>query len=387
MGMNNIILKIVICVFAVGIMGAIAQDPVAQLQSAELAATQDVALALTLSESVGRMVGMAIEPVFGLALLGMWDYLHGVDHWTASPWLFGPLMTLLLLDLCKDAAATVLGPLMKPFDVLFLVVEFINGHLAAFVAAIYILQSTQLPTLSLAEHLSVMLVPSAAAADSGLLAGATALVVGLLVVAVFLAVWLLSLSFRLMIFLSPFNQLDLLLKSAQRIIQGVLLLCCLVFPPFGMIIAIAYAALAFWMMRWSLRWSSFGLRMVADFLFRRGNGPAELPALCFSGSGMELPLRTRGTLQLRDGVLCFVVSRLVGADVLPLDMQALSIRRGFFSPELGTSEGKVMVVFSPEYLGVEEELGEKIGGLEVVESELISGLRGAWKQLKTQGIF
>ena len=273
--------------------------------------------------------------------------------------------------------------LMKPLMCCLVVV--INGHLAAFVAAIYILQSTQLPTPSLAEHLSVILSICGScrrwAVGRGDCSG------GLLVVAVFLAVWLLSLSFRLMIFLSPFNQLDLLLKSAQRIIQGVLLLCCLVFPPFGVIIAIAYAVLAFWMMRWSLRWSSFGLRMVADFLFRRGNGPAELPALCFSGSGMELPLRTRGTLQLRDGVLCFVVSRLVGADVLPLDMQVLSIRRGFFSPELGTSEGKVLVVFSPEYLGVEEDLGEKIGGLEVVESELISGLRGAWKQLKTQGIF
>ena len=109
-----------------------AGDLVQTIQQSHQKAEADVAKGAAVSEAMGRVIGVGLSPIFGLAAYGLYDRMLSdapARNWYNS-WIFLiPILMVLSLILAKDVAGVPLGPIKQFADAGEVFVNKIGGSL------------------------------------------------------------------------------------------------------------------------------------------------------------------------------------------------------------------------------------------------------------------
>ncbi|MBM74688.1 MAG: hypothetical protein CMK59_04760 [Proteobacteria bacterium] len=374
------------------------QELMENINNIEKQADAGVAESMAISEALTRITGTAVYPAFGLAVLGAWDHFHGGTSWYSYPLVWGPLIVLLILEVVKNTVGLTLGPLKKPIDAGFHAVDYVNANLGmvmsvgfavdgfkpAAAVAINTLHSIIIPTANASGYQ-----PIAAMGVSELILYPVAAFFGL---AIYFAIWLTSHTFSLLIFLCPFNVIDVILKSTQKFFILTLFGAFALFPPLAVFICLGYLCFCLIIFRFCLRFSTFGTTMLFHFLFKKGTGMVDLDSgiPCFSGEGINsLPKRTRGKLIRTDNQLAFHYKTFPFMPEKRLvleELNALFLVENPLYPVLNDKEngwGNTWLIFSPQYNQKETQLAQLLS-CELGAGIMLKGVRSAVAYLKKQ---
>ena len=348
---------------------------------------------MALSETLTRITGTAIYPVFGLAFLGLYDDINDIQAWYATPYLYSPLLLLMLVDFVKNTLGLALGPLKKFGDVALQGLDFINAHLGLVMSVGIAANSFQPAIQDTATALLNILVPTAyASTDVEYTVGSILLmsIAGVIGGAIYFVIWVSMQSFALLILLSPFNILDSILRSIQLFSISILLISFLIFPPLAVFIACCYIAIALILFRMCWSYLKFSTQIIWDLIFKRGKGTIDLNTgiQCFSDDKLtDCYPRTKGLLKIVDDALVFESTSLIGKNNhYSIERNRLIITDGTLYSTLQTSlddAHQTLVVFSPAYNGREEELATALN-CTVEPSSIIKGFRMGITYIKSQ---
>ena len=372
-----------------------AQELVDVVKSIELRSNQTVLRSMAVSEAITRITGTAIYPVFGLAFLGAWDHMNGVEVWYATPFLYGPLIAIMVIDFLKNTLGLAFGPLKKIVDIAVQFLDFINANLGLLMSVGIAMDTLQHPVEEGASALLNIVFPAAQAASTlsgSLTMGSVILMIvaGVLGAVIYFVIWVTMQSFALLILLSPFNILDSILRSIQLCAVTVMGLSFLLFPPLAVCIACAYIFVALYLFRFCWSHLVFSTKVIYFYLFARGSGTVDLEQgiSCFSGEGVQgcYP-RTSGRLIRRGGQLLFSTPGLMGVGKeYPLDRSLICIHEGIFFATLITKDEHrdiVLLMLTPKMNGQEDALAKEMG-CAAVPFTLMNGFRSGFRYLRAQ---
>lgn len=326
-----------------------------------------------LNQALVSLTGEAINPLFGVAALGVYNYirtdaaLRPLLPAHDRPIVWVPLLAIIFLMLFNSTIAEALPLLKVPLNalgdlvnkagavvVLPLVVTVFADALAPAASHLFADAARLIAPAAYAGESAAAAAPGAALHALGWIAGAIA---GTLVYA---AVWLSFNVVDVLVLICPFPGIDALLKGARLAVLGILTAAHHLFPPAGLVLAMAIIAVSFYMAGWSFRLSVFGWTFSTDILlFRRARTLNPAPA--FSGPALALahriPLRTRGRLErhpdANDGALIFSYRPwlLFFRRAVPLgDPSSFACGKAFFAPCLTRHNGReIWLRLPPRY--------------------------------------
>lgn len=372
-----------------------AQELIDAVESIERQRDRVVLQSMAVSEALTRITGTAIYPVFGLAFLGAWDHINGIDVWYATPFLYVPLMGMMLIEFLKNTFGLAFGPLKKGADLALQLLDLINANLGLFMSVGIAMNTFQKPVDEGASALLNIVLPTAYAAltthDSVAVGGLLLMAVsGILGAIIYFVIWVTMQSFALLILLSPFNALDSILRSVQLSAVTLMGVAFLVFPPLAVCIACSYIFIALYLFRFCWSHLLFSTKVVYAYLFARGTGTVDLERgiPCFSGQGIQgcYP-RTSGRL-IRKGEKCmFVVPVLVGPDKeYVLNTELVSVHEGIIFGTLvmnRTEDDVVLLMLTPHMNGHEEVLAKELG-CPIIPFAFTNGIRNGIRHFKAQ---
>ncbi|MCD8349646.1 MAG: hypothetical protein LUC93_03445 [Planctomycetaceae bacterium] len=271
-----------------------------------------------LNEAFVALTGEAVNPLFGVTALGMYNYFRTPDALRESlpiydqPIIWVPLLCIIALMLLNSTLGEAVPFLKIPLNALG---DIVNKAGAVAVLPLVIKMFADAVAPMAAEHfasLSSTVFPVAHAGDGvlstawltlGWLAGA---LVGFVVYA---AVWLTFNVVDVLILICPFPGVDALLKSFRLGVIGVLAGVNQLSTPVAMIIAVFIVAVSLLLAGWSFRLSVFGLIFSTDILFFRQRDVTSGDVGAFSCAGLAtrgVPVRSWGRFeQDGDGKLSF----------------------------------------------------------------------------------
>lgn len=372
-----------------------AQELAEVVQSIEQQSHQTVLQSMAVSEALTRITGTAIYPVFGLAFLGAYDHINGIDVWYATPFLYVPLIGIMLIDVLKNTFGLAFGPLKKVADLALQLLDVINANLGLFMSIGIAMNTLQKPVEAGASALLNVVFPTAHAASmvsaettiGGLL---LMIIAGVLGAIIYFVIWVTMQSFALLILLSPFNVLDSILRSLQLCAVTVMGVAFLIFPPLAVFIACVYILISVYLFRFCWSHLVFSTKILFDYLFARGQGEVDLEQgiPCFSGHGLQgcYP-RTSGKLVRRGTQLLFVSSSMIGAGAeYEIDTASLSVHEGAIFGTLvvdAQDDDVILVMLTPQMNGQEETLADEIG-CTVVPFAFTNGIRNGFRYVRAQ---
>ena len=358
-------------------------DTVAQV---EHESSKRVSQSLEISEAFTRITGTAIYPVFGLAMLGMWDHTHDIHTWYATPFLYIPLLCILLIDFLKNTIGLAFGPFKKVVDILMQVLDLINGHLGLFMSIGIAANSFNSPVEQFARTLHATIIPVAEAnsfepESSHTWAVLLMVISGIIGGLVYSIIWVLNQSFALLILLSPFTFLDSILRSIQITAISILTISFLIFPLLGVIVGCIYCIIAMRMLRFCWSHLRFSTTILFLYLFRRGKFDPTLKQgiACFSDTGMSnLYPRTFGHIVSEEASLYFRTVATVGtAQTHAIQVNGLYIQRNTLTPTLciDVNNSRLNIAtLSPQYKGSEDCLAQYLS-CTVQQGSLVKGFQ------------
>ncbi len=264
-----------------------------------------------INQAFVALTGQAVNPLFGVAALGMWHYFRAPDHLRASlplydqPTIWVPLLLIIGLMLFNSTICEAFPFLKVPLNALG---DIVNKAGAIAVLPIIVKMFADTVAQPAARHVAEAanyLFPSAYAADAGLAAqawsGAGWLVGAAVGLIAYVAVWLAFNVVDVLILICPFPGVDAILKSARLAMVGILAGTNQIAPTTAIIIAVALTLLSLLVAGWSFRLSIFGLIFSTDILFFRKKAVASDTLKTFSCVGMKhnrkIPMRTWGSLE------------------------------------------------------------------------------------------
>ncbi|HZS54456.1 MAG TPA: hypothetical protein VFA65_08635 [Bryobacteraceae bacterium] len=388
----------------------------AQTDISDLDATAAVTRGQQISAAVSTVTSIAISPLLGVCVLGIWNYFRTQPAQRAHlpfynfPAFWIPVGILLILIFFKDTVGGFTPLIKKPLDaievlllnkaalvvigfpVLFHQIESIVGAnsfrglfsawFSAWQPVVYASTGAPPGFVDTASHITLTVL--------ALLGGSVALIV----------VWLVGHSIDVLLLLSPFPFLDVLLKGFKIAVFAVLVGTSLMSRTAGLALSLVVILICALCAGWTFRLSLFGsvfawdlLRTMILGLKRRPD--AEKGIRCFSvGRRMRIRKRTFGRLvSTPEGKLEFCYRRLGFGPVrhvaLPDGIQ-YEIGRGLLQPSLIAREeknGKHRILFRmlPGYLGSEDLLRSQLGVQKISDIRLPSGLRAFWQWLNDSG--
>ena len=371
---------------------ASAVDAVQEIEAQTESSMQE---GLAISESLTRITGTAIYPVFGLAIIGLWDDLNGSDSWYASPFIYVPLLIFLVLEILKNTVGISLGPLKKPIDAGFQAVDFLNANLGLFMSMGFAMDTFQPAVATTAQMFYSSVIPTAHAAGASLsvfeVGGAFVSVLAALCgAAIYIAIWLTSQTFDLLIFLCPFTFIDIFLKTIKKFLVASLFLAFAVFPPLAVLMCLMYLIVSLLLFGFCVRYCLFGFTMIFHTMFKRGKGSLEIDRgiLCFSDVGFKgVPKRTRGYLVRKEEQIFFQYkSFFLFSKECPVTLNELYLVEGTIYPMLDEKEngwGKTWFNFTTAYRDKEADLA-KLFGCSLGAGLLLKGFRASINYIKMQ---
>lgn len=383
------------------------------LPDADVTAT--VSRGQQISSAVSTVTSVAISPLLGVCVLGVWTYFHTPESQRAHlayynyPVFWVPILILLVLIFIKDTTGGFAPLIKKPLDAIeVLLLNKASLVLIGFPVLFHQIESVEgvssfdrlfSGVLSALEPVVYAAGPATGMADQAghamltvlaILAGSAALIV----------VWLVGHSIDVLLLLSPFPYLDVLLKGFRVAVFLVLVGTSLISRTAGLALSLTIILISALCAGWTFRLSVFGsvfawdlLRTMVLRLKRRPD--ADGGVRCFAvGRRLRVRKRTFGRLMLGpEGDLEFRYRRLGFGPTrrvrLPRDAE-YEIARGLLQPSLivlenGGSKYRVLFRMLPGYGGSEETMRERFGLSAVRDIRIPKGLRAFWGWLNDSG--
>lgn len=349
----------------------------------------------SLNQAFVALTGEAVNPLFGVTALGIYNYFKTPEHLRDSlpiydqPMIWVPLLGIVLLMLFNSTICEAFPFLKVPLNAL--------GDMVNKAGAVAILPLVvKMFADSFSRHgsgavASVMGIatPVAHAGEAGLMASATDsfgwLLGAVIGVIVYGAVWLTFNVVDVLILICPFPGVDAILKSFRLSMMGLLTGANHLSPETAVIIASAVVLVSLFLAGWSFRLSIFGLVFSTDILFFRKRAVKETPVNAFSCVGMKqgrgLPMRTWGRVEKNDkGEIVFsykpwlVLSRresVIG------EAGKFDAGRGLLNPFVVSEvdSNTPWLRMPPRYRGQEDALANALGLRSVVNCGVSGALR------------
>lgn len=272
------------------------------------------------NEAFVTLTGEAINPLFGVTVLGAWTWLAADEdvrdllpvYYQPEVWI--PLACIILLMLFNSTLCEALPFLKIPLNALG---DIVNkaGAIAVLPLVIKMFADTvAAPADNAVAWLWGGMFPAAYAAEAGAAGGAWLTfgwVIGAVVgVLIYGAVWLTFNIIDVLILICPFPFIDASLKSFRLAVIGALYAANQVSPLLGAIFAGFIVGVSLLLAGWSFRLSLFGLVWSTDILLFRRADAGQTAVRAFASEGlvrMGVPMRSLGTLRVgADGELEFL---------------------------------------------------------------------------------
>ncbi|MDR1745233.1 MAG: hypothetical protein LBS30_05720 [Planctomycetota bacterium] len=335
-----------------------------------------------INSAFAALTGEAVNPLFGVTALGMYNYFKAPEHLRESlplydqPVVWAPLACLILLMLFNSTICEAMPFLKVPLNALG---DIVNKAGAVAVLPLVIKMFADAVAQPAAEHIASaagVLFPVAHAGEAGMMSAAwmslgwlAGAIIGLVAYA---AVWLTFNVIDVLILVCPFPGVDAMLKSFRLAVMGILAGANHLSPTVAVVLAVALTAACLFVAGWSFRLSVFGLVFSSDIIFSRKRAINEEGGTrAFSCAGLKdargVPMRTWGRLETNsDGELTFsyrpwlALPRREAVIGKPSDFAA---GRGLLNPFLmaDAGPGTPWLRLPPRYRGGEGALADAFG--------------------------
>lgn len=342
------------------------------------------------------LTGEAVNPLFGVTALGMYNYFKAPEHLRESlplydqPVIWVPLLCIILLMLFNSTLCEAMPFLKVPLNALG---DIVNKAGAVAVLPLVVKMFADAVAQPAAEQFAAAsnaVAPVAYAGEAGLLSSAwtslgwgAGVVIG---VVVYAAVWVTFNVIDVLILVCPFPGIDAMLKSFRLSVVGALAGLNHLSPTMAIVVALALVIVCLFLAGWSFRLSVFGLFFSGDIiLFRKRDIGEEGGTRAFSCAGMKVahgvPMRTWGRVEKNEaGELAFsyrpwlVLSR---RECVLGNAGDFSSGRGLLNPFIVADVDcdTPWLRLLPRYRGQEEALKERFGLRRVMDCGTGGALR------------
>jgi hypothetical protein len=346
---------------------------------------------------VSTVTSTAISPLFGVCLLGIYQYVHTPEDkrdtlpFYSKPSFWITIGVLLLLVLLKDTIGAAAPLLKKPLDAVGVLVL----HKASLILIAFPVMLHQIAGLTAVQSaLSNTLDPVVYAADFGTAASAGHFAaVGLSLIAgaiITIIMWTIGHGVDVLCLLSPFPLLDVLLKGLRNTVVLGLVVATVLSPRTGLAASLVLIVLGTLLFSKALRLSIMGSYFAWDLLLliafrRRATGDKAGGVVGFStGHVAGLPKHTLGRLTCGENGNLEFRYRILGFGPRrrhPMDkVEGYRIGRGLLYPSVfvpgpGTTRRQVKFRLPPRYKGAEEGVCAALGAVGVEDLPLQKGWR------------
>jgi len=347
------------------------------------------------AETLSLITGVAISPLLGVGAVGCYQWMKNAGkpkeerqplHWYAQPWFWIPALLVVALVFLKDTLGTAAPTVLKkPMDVAEAVENKVSGLIAA---GAFVPLVTQVFPEAAGTGAQLSGLGFAALDMHGVL---NALMVPV-AMAVFFIVWLASHAINMLILISPFNTVDMALKSFRMFLLSLVATTHWINPYLGALFALGLVVICYFIAGWSFRLLVMGSQFVWDYVtFRRlrflprSNGNWMFTARAWGG----MPVRTLGRLVLGgDGKLQFEYRPwlFLPKKVVRLPEGTVWVGRGLFYPEIlveqGGEEPQSLFILPPRYRTHEEDVCRVYQLKGVRDIGLLRGFKMIWAWCK-----
>ncbi len=353
--------------------------------------------------ALSQATQLAISPLLVMTGMGAIRYfmapaaLRANAPFFVQPWFWGTGLVLLALIFLKETIIARIPLAKKPLDVLQLFENKLTGLIASPVA-IGALAVALHSALSLERpELATLLIPNAHAAmttASDLTTSGASWVGWLLALvgatALYAAVWMASHSINVLILLSPFGVVDNVLKLSRLALLALVALSSQLHPYVGAAVSVLVMGFAVAVSGWSFRLMSFGVSFGLGLLRKPPTVSPSGRLSAFSGSGLKLPIRTKGSLKRINNQTVFHHRRFFLFSKFTVLPPSLRVEKGLLHPVLLSVDGtrrSVVCRFSPRFQGQETAICEAVAATGVDEAPLARGFRSVarWFSEATTG--
>ncbi len=370
-----------------------------------------------ISTEISTMVGLAINPLLGMVVVGAFENYKATINsepiqWYNSLWFLIPAFLMLVIIIMKDTICEAFPPLKQFLDGLELVEHKVFAILAFSSRVPFIVDVLNEP---LSKSLSSMIktinpVSSAFAATQesiavSLNAGMVDIVKIIAIIAIvstcaviFFIVWLSSGTVETLTFISPIPFTGLFLKLLRLFLLVNFTILTLISPFLGLIASLIIIYISYKIAGWSFRLSVFGIILFYDvvtFKWTRVDIDSEEHIYAFSSKGIEeVKNRSYGKLICEKGTLIFNYKPFFifpkRSIALHEGIENIRIAKGLLHPSIikpKDEENSYSLWFHlrPMYRNHEVDVAEKIGLLsEVHQLWALSKIKDIWKWIRDQ---
>ncbi|MCX8157545.1 MAG: hypothetical protein N3J91_14050 [Verrucomicrobiae bacterium] len=347
------------------------------------------------AETISLITGVAISPLLGVGAVGCYQWMKNASkpekerrplHWYAQPWFWVPALIIVALVFLKDTLGTAAPTVLKkPMDVAEAIENKVSGLIAA---GAFVPLVTQVFPEAAAESASLSALGFAALDLHSLL---NALMVPV-AMAVFFIVWLASHAINMLILISPFNTVDMALKSFRMFLLSLVATTHWMNPYLGACFALLLIVVCYFIAGWSFRLLVLGSNFIWDYLtFRRLRFlPCSNANWMFTASKWGgMPVRTCGRLcRTEQGGLQFEYRPwlFLPKKIVPLPAGSLWVGRGLFYPEILVEppgqDAQSLFILPPRYNTHEEDVCRVYQMQGVRDIGLLRGFKLLWAWLR-----
>ena len=348
-----------------------------------------------LNQAFVALTGEAVNPLFGITALGMFNYFRTPETLRDSlplydqPIIWAPLLIIILLMLFNSTICEAVPFLKVPLNALG---DIVNKAGAVAVLPLVVKMFADAVAQPAARELAGLadaLFPVAYAGEAGMLSSAwlsLGWAAGALAgTVIYLAVWLTFNVIDVLILVCPFPGVDAMLKSFRLAIVGLLAGANHLSPATAFVIAAVIVLVSLFLAGWSFRLSVFGFVFSTDIIFFRKKEISPEGASAFSCTGMppehKVPVRTLGRLEkdaagrLRFSYRPWLVMRRRSVELG--DSEKFLCGRGLLNPFVvaESDHDTPWLRLPPRYRGRENELAGSFSLAGVVDCGISGALR------------
>lgn len=370
-------------------------EPEPEVQQTEEPLNQTIfGEAVRLDRMVTSTTGMAISPLLGMGILGLWEYINAEAEmrsqlpWYTNPWAWGIALGIFGIGVLKNTFGVLVPEVLtKPLSALSVLENKLSGLVVA-LAVIPASVAAQAPQ-------------STALWDSG---NGPPLATMPLVAPIFLALPLLLLMFGAVWMAFHALRCLLLLSPSTIITAGILMLKAVflagfaalsaISPWLGIGLSVVIVIFCIAISGWAFRWNVFGTIFAWDILLSRFDHPLEDGEEISGFARPGLPgvkPRTYGSVRREGNELVFrfqpwlcLPSR---ESRVPLDDVRLGVRKGLVFPAITTRKAGEeaylsLIELRPRFKTHEDLIASNLQAEEILPSRVVQGAKNAIRWLR-----